>query len=194
MLAKAIFVPLGDQLEPESCTSLYVNLIGLLPSAAFMVYISWLPSLLLSKAIFVPLGDQLGNESHSVLYVNLVRLLPSAAFMVYMSPVTSLSLKKAIFVPSGDHLGSESHAGLFVNLIGLLPSAAFMVYISWFAMFPSSVLSLLVLKAIFVPSGDQLGLESSARLSVSRVNPLPSAFMTYMLLFPSLSLSKAIFV
>src|SRR5215212_5754793 len=149
MLANAIFVPLDDQLEPESCTSLYVNLIGLLPSAAFMVYISWLPSLLLSKAIFVPLGD---------------------------------------------HLGSESHAGLFVNLIGLLPSAAFMVYISWFAMFPSSVLSLLVLKAIFVPSGDQLGLESSARLSVSRVNPLPSAFMTYMLLFPSLSLSKAIFV
>src|SRR5215211_525226 len=149
---------------------------------------------MLAKAIFVPSGDQLEPESCTSLYVNLIALPPSAAFMTYMSPLTSLSLSKAIFVPSGDQLGSESHAGLFVNLIGLPPSAAFMTYISWFATFPSSVPSLLVLKAIFVPSGDHLGLESSARLSVSLVNPLPSAFMTYMLLFPSLSLSKAIFV
>src|SRR5215208_2257300 len=99
-----------------------------------------------------------------------------------------------MLVPSGDHLGRESHALLNVKLVRLLPSVASMTYISWFSKFSCSVLSLLVLKTIFVPSGDQLGLESFAGSSVSRVSPLPSAFMTYMLAFPSLSLSKAIFV
>src|SRR5919198_1292693 len=69
-----------------------------------------------------------------------------------------------------------------------------MTYIALFSV--SSVLSLMLVKAIFVPSGDQLGLKSSALLSVSLVTPLPSAaFMTYISRLPlSLLLSKAIFV
>src|SRR5918996_453625 len=113
--------------------------------------------------------------------------------MTYISWLPSMLLPKAIFVPSGDQLGSVSHVGLVVNLVWLLPSAAFMTYISWFSN-SSWVESLSVLKAIFVPSGDHLGLESFAGSYVSWVSPLPSAFMTYMLEFPSRSLSKAIFV
>jgi len=51
-----------------------------------------------------------------------------------------------------------------------------------------------LVKAIRFPSRDQLGYPSKPAAVVSRVTPLPSAFITYTSAFPPRELSKAIFV
>ena len=83
--------------------------------------------------------------------------------------------------------GSVSSPGVKVMFTGSVP----LVFIMKMSNCPSLRLDE---KAILLPSGDHVGLLSTAVLLVSLVSPEPSWFMTYISKLPSRFVAKAIFV
>jgi hypothetical protein len=132
-----------------------------------------LPSRWAVKAIFRPSRDQAGSKSSPFAVVSRATIVPSG-FIVKMSKADpSLSerlLPNAISEPSGDQAGSPSGCFVNVSCVTLAP------FESITQMLGPPMRSLM--KAIRCPFGDHVGSMSCLELFVSRVCPVPSAFMT----------------
>ncbi len=134
----------------------------------------------MANAMRAPSGDQLGRVAGITRGATAERLTGSdpSAFITHISPGPST---KAIFAPSGDHAGDHAFRdGYSVSLTTFEPSAS-ITKISMHSGQSGPPASRSLTNAILVPSGDQVGLWSTAGgRPVSWTGFDPSAFITKM--------------